>query len=309
MTITKSIIKWLLEGDPSIRLQVHRDLLFSTKNIIEKERAKTEQEGWCKKILNHQTKNGLFGGGLYTPKWISTTYSMLLLKDLGLPSENKQALKSCELLLEKGFYNDGGINYFNAMKCSETCVTGIILGILSYFRFQDERVDKLAEYLINQQMMDGGWNCRRYRGSTHSSFHTTINVLEGLREYEKSYKNNVKKIIDIQRKGIEFLLQHKLFKSHRSGKTVDYKMTLFSFPTRWRYDILRCLSYFQECNIEKDERMNDAINILLKKQGQDGKWKMQNKHKGRVYFDLESVGKPSRINTLRALIVLQWWEK
>jgi hypothetical protein len=86
---------------------------------------------------------------------------MLALRRLGLDPDHQQAHKACKLLLDKGFYHDGGINYFSSLKHSETCVTGMILSILSYFCFQDERVDELVEHLLKQQMTDGGLNLMR----------------------------------------------------------------------------------------------------------------------------------------------------
>jgi hypothetical protein len=86
-------------------------------------------------------------------------------------------------------------------------------------------------------------------------------------------------------------------------------MTRFSFPPRWRYDLMRVLDYFQERNIPPDPRMADAIDLLKKKQRPDGTWVLQNKHPGRVFFELEKVGQPSRWNTLRALRILQWYER
>src|SRR5436189_111456 len=78
---------------------------------------------------------------------------------------------------------DGGVNY-GWWGVSETCVTGMVLSILSYFECDDDRLDAVAHYLLKQQMPDGGWNCRRRFGATHSSVHTTISALEGLRLYE-----------------------------------------------------------------------------------------------------------------------------
>ena len=78
---------------------------------------------------------------------------------------------------------DGGINYGWRGR-SETCITGMVLSILSCFEHADERLDTLADYLLGEQMSDGGWSCRRDYGATHSSVHTTISVLEGLRLYE-----------------------------------------------------------------------------------------------------------------------------
>lgn len=250
----------------------------------------------------------MWGGGIYSPKWTSTTYTMLLLRRLGLEPEHPQALKACELLLDKGFYRDGGINYFASYEHSETCVTGMVLSLLSYFRFPDERVQAITDHLLRQQMADGGWNCRSYRGDTHSSFHTTISVLEGLREYEKADAPEAGEVREAQVRGREFLLAHRLFRSHRTGEVVSAPMTRFSFPPRWHYDVLRALDYFQECGAGRDERLAEAIEIVIKKRKPDGRWLLQNRHSGKTHFEMERVGQPSRWNTLRALRVLKWWE-
>jgi hypothetical protein len=62
-------------------------------------------------------------------------------------------------------------------------------------------------------------------------------------------------------------------------------------------------------NAPRDPRLADAIEIVRKKQGQDGCWRLENSYRGKTYFDLEAVGAPSRWNTLRALRVLRWWDR
>jgi len=305
----KKIINWLLEGDPSVKWQVLRDLLDKNEGVYNKERNRICLEGWGKALLDRQDESGLWSDSLYSRKWISTTYTMLLLKRLGLQENNRQAFKACSLLLNKGYYNDGGINYFKSLKQSELCVTGMVLSILCYFDYKDKRLDDLLTYLIINQMQDGGWNCQDYRGAVHSSFHTTVNALDGLSEYKKRYPDKFKdNIEDSIKKAVEFLLIHRLFKSHRTGKIVDDKMTRLSFPPRWRYDILRILELFRELQIPYDSRMQDAADIILKKQTEDGKWPLQQKHPGLVFFDIEQTGKPSRMNTLRVLRVFKYYD-
>lgn len=307
MKIEENILQWLLDSDPSIRWQVMQNLADYSNNEILSERKKISSEGWGAKIFSLQDSDGKWACSLYSRKWISTTYTLLLLKNFGLLPGNKQAIQTCNILIDEGFYEDGGINYFSSLMHSETCVTGMVLSLLSYFKYEDDRLDKLVGHLVKQQMKDGGWNCRSYNGDTHSSFHTTLSVLEGLREYQKNFnqkKNDVSKSID---KGIEFLLVHKLFRSHRTGKIVDEKMTRFSFPTRWRYDVLRTLDFLQEYNAPKDKRINDAIELVLKRRDKDGRWKLQNRHAGKTFFEMEVVGRPSKWNTMRALRVLKWW--
>ncbi|GJQ35921.1 MAG: hypothetical protein JETCAE01_19310 [Anaerolineaceae bacterium] len=305
------IIPWLLEGDPSIRWQGQRDLLNLPPAKYEAERGKIAKEGWGKRLLDKQDPDGRWGGGMYGPKFISTTYTMLTLRLLGLPPNNPQAKRACKLFLDEGFYTDGGINLFSraVWKHSETCITGMILSLLAYFHHNDERLHAIAAHLIGQQMKDGGWNCESYKGATHSSFHTTLSVLEGLYEYECFFPEKKKHIRPVRARGHEFLLRHHLYKSHRTGKVFDPKMTTMPFPPRWRYDFLRALDYFQACDAKKDERMKDAIELLKRKQKPDGRWVMNTGMTGRKYFDLEKAGQPSRWNTLRAMRVLKWWKK
>jgi len=106
------ILDWLLLGDPAIRWQTLRDLEGADPSVIESERARIAVEGWGARLLAVQQPDGLWAGGLYSPKWISTTYTMLLLRRYGLAPDNEQARTSCRLLLDRGFYRDSGINYF-----------------------------------------------------------------------------------------------------------------------------------------------------------------------------------------------------
>jgi len=278
-------------------------------DVLEIERKKISTQGWGARLLQYQEETGLWSGGLYSPKWTSTTYTLLLLRRLGLDPDNPQARRGCHLLLDRGYYPDGGINFFPSYKYSETCVTGIILSLQAYFQNQDDRIENIVDHLLTQQMTDGGWNCQSFKGATHSSFHTTISVLEGLREYDIYSLGKRNEVMEGIKRGCEFLLVHRLFRSHRTGKVVDPRMTRFSFPPRWRYDILRALDYFQAIQMASDPRLQDGLEIVRKKQRSDGTWVLQSRHPGRSYFECEQVGKPSRWNTLRALRVLRWFDR
>jgi hypothetical protein len=237
---------------------------------------------------------------------------MLLLRDFGLPNSTRQARNACKLLLDGGLQRDGGINYGTWAKWTrrgETCVTGMVLSILSYFEYEDARLDTIASHLLEQQMPDGGWNCQRSSGATHASVHTTISVLEGLRHFQLHRGREVLEVRDAQRRGREFLLVHRLFRSHRTGEIIKPVFTRFSFPPRWHYDILRALDYFQAVNAPRDPRLAEAIDIVRSSQRKDGRWSLQQSYKGKTYFELERLGAPSRWNTLRALRVLRWWDQ
>jgi hypothetical protein len=311
-------LKWLLDGDPSIRWQALRDLAGATEGAVARERRKVARDGWGARLLAKQDPDGRWAtgqtsdAGLYSPKWTSTTYTMLLLRDFGLPPNHRAVRKACAVLLNQGLQPDGGINFgiwAKWIKRGETCITGMILSILSYFEYDDDRLDRIASHLLEQQMPDGGWNCQRHAGATHSSVHTTISALEGLRHYELHRRRQLKAVREAQRRGREFLLVHRLFRSHRTGAIIKPVFLRFAFPPRWHYDILRALDYFQAVDALRDPRLTDAIDIVRSTQREDGRWPLQQVYKGKTYFELERQGAPSRWNTLRALRVLKWWDE
>jgi hypothetical protein len=188
----------------------------------------------------------------------------------------------------------------------------MVLAVACWFRLDDRRVDQLAEHLVGQQMADGGWNCLAtpgYGDATHGSFHTTISALEALLEYERFRPAKADRTREAQARGREFLLAHRLFRSHRTGKVVKPAMTRFSYPPRWHYDVLRGLDYFRDAGADPDPRLEDGLRLVEQRRAADGRWPLQNEYPGRTFFRLESVGEPSRWNTLRALRVLRWRER
>ena len=303
------VLDWLLDGDPAIRWQALRDLKGASEVSVRREQKRVAETGWGARLLELQDPDGRWAGGIYTPKWTSTTYTMLLLRSLGLAPGHPQAMRACRLLLDEGCWTDGGINYWRRwQKTSETCVSGMVLAMVCWFGLDDPRVDRLAEHVVEQQMADGGWNCRAmpgYGGATHGSFHTTISALEGLMEWRK-FRGRPEPCPACAR-GREFLLVHRMFRSHRTGKVANPAFTRFSFPPRWHYDVLRGLDYFRESGAERDARLEDAIELVRSKKKPDGRWHLQNRYPGRTFFEMEEPGAPSRWNTLRALRILRWW--
>jgi hypothetical protein len=304
---TDEIVAWLLDGDPAIRWQVLRDLLGEPNEVWRREQARVATEGWGARLLAHRDDTGRWTPHLYGQKWISTTYSLLLLRQLGLPGDDPRARESCRLFLDEVLADDGGINASARRPRSETCVTGFVIGLLSWFGVTDPRRERIVEYLLREQFPDGGWNCRRDRGAEHSSFHTTANVLDGLRDYADADGLRRAEVLDAEACGREFLLAHRLYRSHRTGAVVHPALLRLPFPPRWHHDVLRGLDYFRAAAATRDERLADPIDALLAKRGDDGRWPLTAPYAGAVWFTMEPAGRASRWNTLRALRVLNWW--
>ena len=299
------IIYWLLSGDVSIQYQVHRDLLNADKRQLRNQIAKS---GWGARFLRKRNKEGYWGRGFYQPKWTSTHYTILDLKNLGITPNNKDIKQSLALILNIQKAADGGIYPIGKTQSSDVCINGMFLNYACYFRMNEGKLTSIVDFLLNEHMDDGGFNCysNRKRGAVHSSMHSTISVLEGISEYEQNgYKYRVNELQEAKAEAIEFLLHHKLFRSHRSGSIIDKKMLMLSYPSRWRYDIIRALDYFRIAAVEYDTRMDGAIDVLMSKRDKDNKWPLQARHPGQTHFDMEKTGKPSRWNTLRAVRVLK----
>jgi hypothetical protein len=290
------IIHWLLKGDIAIQFQTKRDLLDYSENELKNLQEKISNEGWGKAFLEKRNiNNGMWGNGIYSPKWISTHYTLLDLKNIRLNPNHPYYIKGSSLLLEKLWYNKGLVK---KKRYQDVCICGMLLSICCYAGIQSGKIFEIVDYLINRQYADGGWNCRWEKGDVHSSMHTTLNVIEGIRDYrDNNYQYRSNELNQKLEQVHEFILKHHLFKSHRTGEIMDKKMLMLSYPTRWKYDILRCLDYFQSVNKPYDKRMDNAIEILIKKKRKNNRWPLQHKHPALVHFDMEKTGDDSRWNT------------
>ena len=306
-SFSPEVLSWLLEGDPAIRWQVMRDLLDEPEAVYQAERARVAESGWGRQLLDLQDPGGTWADGIYSPKWISTTYTLLLLRHCGLEPGTPEALRGCERIWDAARIN-GGIIVHQGNAPPDICVNGMWVTLAQYFGHADTRLNQIVNWVLDQQLADGGWNCTSLRsGSAHGSFHTTITVLEMLAELQTAGTTDVA-LDDAAATGEEFMLQHRLYKSHRTGAVAHRTFTMLSFPPRWRHDVLRGLDYFRSVEAPRDDRLDDALELLQSKKRADGTWPVQQKYAGQVWFEMEKTGRSSRWNTLRALRVLRWAE-
>lgn len=239
--------------------------------------------------------------GTYNPPWVSTTYTLLLLRHMGLDPAGDEARRAVALVRDNCRWDQGGQAYFDGEV--EPCINGMVAALGAYF---DESVDGIVERLLGEQLADGGWNCEAERGSIRSSFHTTISVLEGLLEYEQT-REAAPRVTESRLTGQEYLLERRMLRRLSTGEMVDADFTRFSFPSRWHYDLLRGLDYLRAAGVNPDERCAEAIELVAAKCDSDGRWPLENTHEGLVHFEMEDGdGEPSRWNTLRAMRVLDW---
>lgn len=302
------IISWLLEGDVSIQYQTYRDLLDTDKPRLRK---KIESEGWGLEFLKCRNKNGHWGRGFYQPKWTSTHYTLLDLKNLNISPENKTIKESLDIIFKNEKGSDGGINPIGTIKVSDVCINGMVLNYACYFKVKEDDLKSVIDFLLSEKMKDGGFNCQSNRkGAVHSSLHTTLSVLEGIFEYERNrYTYRSDELIKAKLRSQEFILIHKLFRSDKTGEIINPDFLRLHYPGRWHYNILRAMDYFQLAKVKYDRRMDEAVRVITDKRNNEGKWPLAAKYPGQTHFEMEQSGKPSRWNTLTALRVLKHYIK
>ena len=318
------VISWLLDSDPAIGWQVIRDLTDASADDVAAERARVANEGWGARLLSLQRPDGQWEGGTPTftspewadwwhkmpperkgtlfPEWTSTTWSLTLLRAFGLDPASAQARRAVSLVREHCQWEHDGEPFFAGEV--EPCINGRAVAIGAYF---GEDIQGIVDRLLSEQMSDGGWNCEQENGSTRGSFNSTIEVLDGLLEYERA-SGPAPEVQAARLRGQEYLLERRMLRRLSTGEVIDPAWSRFSYPTYWHYDVLRGLDYLRAAGAVPDERVSEVIDLVESKRDADGRWPLENPHPGRLHFAMdEGEGRPSRWNTLRAMRVLRWY--
>jgi hypothetical protein len=337
------VVRWLLQGDPAIRWQVLRDLLDAPETAVKAERVRVEHEGWGARLLALRAPDGQWANGACFPgtaafaaetaralasgeppppfpspdvepdeaptdlsraggqPWTATYRVLLDLCDLGVPPERPVMQETARLVASNCRWEYDGLPFFaGEVDCcinAGTILIGAYLGV---------DVDAVVQRLLADQMPDGGWNCWAERRPAPSSFASTLDVIDALLYWER-HTGGSEEVSRARREGEEYLLRRHLFRSLRTGEEVNPQWTLFSYPPRWHYDLLKATEYFARRGGTPDPRLAEAIERVRAKRRSDGRWLLENTHPGEVHFRFEEPDDtPSRWNTLRALRVLRW---
>ena len=297
-----ALLRWLLDADPSIRWQVFQDLTGTPAETVAAERSRIATEGWGAQLLARQSPNGSWPEGQWD---LVTLWSLTVLKDLGLDPASDQARTMIDRIDRHLVFAPLNNRPFLHGE-TEPCINGRILGIGTCFAQPN---DALAQQLLDEQLADGGWNCEAPK-SHCASFHTTLCVLEGLLEYERSGRGSVS-VTQARHRAEEYLIARHLFRSLRTGNIIDKRWLRFTYPPFWHYDVLRALDYFRIAHPTPGPRIKEAtaeaIAIVRQRRHQNSRWPLNLLHPEHIPLTMETrIASASRWNTLRALRVLRW---
>ncbi|WP_241993109.1 squalene cyclase [Cryobacterium frigoriphilum] len=319
-------LEWLLDSDPALRWQVQRDLAGSPRAVWAETRARVGSEGFGVRLLALQDADGQWAGGAYFPKdfdfdgpeaadgagqpYTATTWSLNSLRDWGLDAEALAG--TAELLAVNSRWEYENLPYWggevDACINAFTLANGVWLGA---------DVSGIAQWFLDHQMTEGGWNCEWVEGSARSSFHSTLNSLRGLLYYEEATGGDVgghrEELRAARRAGEEYLLERRLLHRLSTDELVGPWAPRFAHPFRWFYSALAAVDYFRAASMRDgtspDERLGEAIELIRAARLPDGTWLQERRHPGRVWFETDvAAGEPSKWLTFYGIRALAWWD-
>jgi len=319
--IDTALADWLLDSDPVLRWQVEKDLLNLPEEVWGATRARVATEGFGAQLLALQDSDGQWAGGAFFPSgfdfegpeaqpeagqpYTATTWTLNSLREWGVDARLLSG--TAERLAANSRWEYDNLPYWGGkVDCcinSWTLSNGLWLGA---------DVDGLVDWFLARQLSDGGWNCEWVEGSTKSSFHSTLNALKALLDYERTTEDSAR-VGDARRAGEEYLLQRGLFRRLSTGEVVAQWAIRFVYPFRWFYSVLNAADYISAAAIHDgfspDERMADAIEIIRVAGQPDGTWIQERRNPGRVWFETDvPAGGSSKWLTFFATRVLNWWD-
>jgi len=330
---------WLLERDnPSVRYFALSDILEKPENDPEVTEAKREimLTGVVPEILVKQRNDGHWETpeSFYTAKYRGTVWQLIVLAELGAEGKDERVRKACEFILENSQDRESG--GFSGSKSESggglhdevsPCLTGnMVWSLIRFGYLGDSRVQRGIEWIVAYQRFDDGideelkgWPYDR-QGHPHCwgytrthSIHTchmgVVKALKALAEIPPNKRSkDVKNTIE---KGAEYMLKHHVYKrSHDLSRISNPSWLKFGFPLLWQTDVLEILLVLTKLGY-RDERMQEAIDSVISKQDENGRWKLESlpSPQGAFYrnfgTNLEQRGIQSKWITLNALMVLK----
>jgi hypothetical protein len=316
-------LHWLLEQDPenpSIRFFALRDLLDRPEDDPEVQEAKAAimQSGPVAAILDAQKSEGYWfkAGGGYSPKYQGTVWQIMILSELGADPDDARVERGCEYLLSHSIASNGAFSVLGKPVPSGVipCLNGNMLFALRKLGFGDDpRVQTATRWLVQATTGEGDFQYLK-SGTTGPCFACSANnaqpcawgankVLRAFSGWLESERTpEMERAIQI---GVDFLFS-------RDPAEADYPYTervsstwfKFGFPLSYWSDVLETTEVLAVLGRGDDPRLGNAIQFILGKQDEQGRWKLENTM-NRMWVEIEKKREPSKWVTLRALRVLK----
>lgn len=317
---------WLLEEEnPSVRYFALKDILDRPEDDPEVLRARRAimEVGVVPELLRRQRDPAYLQDypKFYTKKYSGLVWSLITLAELGAEA-NEQIKAQCEYLLTHAQEpRDGGFSQSAAIKTgggriSEVipCLTGnMVWSMIRLGYLDDPRIGRAVGWITRYMRFNDGTEDNpqvppydRYEmcWGRHTCHMAAVKILKALVEIpEEKRTPEIKGTID---RAVEFMLIHHIYRrSHNLNRTSKPGWLKFGFPLMYQTDALEILDILCSLGV-RDERMDEAAALVLSKQDDMGRWRLENTYgSDRLLVPIGRLGEQSKWLTLRALRVLR----
>lgn len=327
----RSILKadptdWLLEEDnPSVRYFTLTEILGKPESNSEVKEAKHAimTVGVVPRILAKQNADGYWETptAFYTAKYKGTSWQLIILAELGANEKDTRIRKACEFILANSQNPEGsGFSMHLSSKAgggrrSEVipCLTGnIVWSFIRLGLLEDPRVQRGINWITTYQRFDDGiaeaekgWPYDKYVmcWGTHTCHMGAVKALKALAEIPAGKRTSEAEATI--KNGAEYMLKHHIYKrSHNLNQVSKPGWLRFGFPLMYQTDALEILGILTKLGY-KDERMQETVDLVISKQDNQGRWKLENTFNGRFQVNIERKGEVSKWITLNALKALK----
>jgi len=213
-------------------------------------------------------------GGHPYKKWQGAHWRLVSLVEFGLEQPDPHALVAVEQVLRwlTGDAHKRSIKTIDGLTRRCTSQEGNALAVCCRLGLADDpRVQRLAASLLEWQWPDGGWNCDKRATGYRSSFNESLPPMWGLHEYFLATGDAA--VRDAARRTAELLLEHRLFRSLRSGEVIHDGWLVPHYPPYWHYEAPQALLILSRLGLAADPRAGEAMNALLSRRRADGTWR------------------------------------
>ncbi len=261
-------------------------------------------------------------GSFYTAKYKGTSGNLSFWRNSAPDPTDDRIKKACEFILQNSQHHES--HGFSMAKAEKTgggrqsgvipCLTGnMVWSLIRLGYLEDPRVQDAINWISTYQRFDDadgegapkGWPYDRFEMcfGKHSCHMGAAKALKALAEIPADQRDSKTKTT-IQ-KGTEYFLKHHIYKkSHDLSKVSKPGWLHFGFPLMYQTDALEILRVLTKLGV-RDERMQEAVDLVVSKQDRLGRWKLENTFNGRYQANIERKGEDSKWITLNALKALK----
>jgi len=313
---------WLLEPDeanPGVRYFVLRDLLDRATDDPEVVAAQAEvmRTGPVPAILDAQYPDGYWvkPGPGYAPKYRSTLWQILFLAQLGADGRDERVRRAVEHVFAHAQAKNDGFACNGRPSTTIHCLWGNVVRALLDLRYWgDERLDRAIDALA-RSITGEGYEWYRKGGVQAPGFVCSANyglpcawgavrALRALNRVPATGRTPAVEAAVVA--STDFLLSYDVARAdYPHHERISSSWFKFGYPLGYVTDVLLNLEALSEAGYAKDSRLNETVEFVLSKQDEQGRWKMECSHNGKMWADVEKKGRPSKWVTLRALRVLK----